>query len=382
MKTKLIFTLSILCVTLCSALVFYSCEEDEKDNLPPSITITSPNDGDVFDGNSLVTISTAPVDTDGVVMQVMFYVDGEYVASVSKSPFNFVLNTANYSMGIYRIKAKVTDDYGGVGSTSINIEIKTPPEPNFEANRTEALEGTTIYFTDLTTSAPTAWDWNFGDGSTSTDQNPQHTYTTAGLYTITLKATNEIGSAIETKTDYIEILSTKFTDDRDGQEYSMIEVGDQVWMANNLNYDDMSGFVWNYSNDPNQGNTYGKLYDWQIAQQICPSGWHLPSVAEWDTLIANTGDTIAAYNLKEEGQTHWASPSAASNSTGFTALPGGFFDGMNNAFDGITYMGYFWTSDLGDLGSAYGKKIYWNSDKVEVAYMSQSNGFSVRCVKD
>ncbi len=84
-------------------------------------------------------------------------------------------------------------------------ENPTPPVTAFTANTTAGLAPLTVQFTDTSTGSPTSWAWTFGDGGTSTTQNPQHTYTTPGLYTVTLNATNEYGSDEEIRTDYITV---------------------------------------------------------------------------------------------------------------------------------------------------------------------------------
>jgi len=80
-----------------------------------------------------------------------------------------------------------------------------PPDADFSANQTNIFTGTTVNFTDLSTNTPTSWSWDFGDGNTSTQQNPSNQYNTAGTYTVTLTATNADGSDIETKTAYIVV---------------------------------------------------------------------------------------------------------------------------------------------------------------------------------
>lgn len=83
--------------------------------------------------------------------------------------------------------------------------LAAPPVTAFTANTTAGLAPLTVQFTDLSTGGPTSWLWTFGDGNTSTAQNPQHTYTAPGLYTVTLNATNEYGSDEEIKTNYITV---------------------------------------------------------------------------------------------------------------------------------------------------------------------------------
>jgi PKD repeat protein len=84
-------------------------------------------------------------------------------------------------------------------------ETAAPPTAAFTATPTAGLAPLTVQFTDTSTGSPTSWAWTFGDGGTSSEQNPQHTYAAPGLYTVTLNATNEYGSDEEIRTDYITV---------------------------------------------------------------------------------------------------------------------------------------------------------------------------------
>ncbi len=89
--------------------------------------------------------------------------------------------------------------------TTNEATASDPPDADFSANVTTIAEGGTVTFTDLSTNSPTEWSWNFGDGNTSTEQNPAHVFNTQGTYSITLTVTNSSGSDTETKTDYITV---------------------------------------------------------------------------------------------------------------------------------------------------------------------------------
>jgi uncharacterized protein (TIGR02145 family) len=144
------------------------------------------------------------------------------------------------------------------------------------------------------------------------------------------------------------------------------------------------GYCW-YNNDATTFNsTYGALYNWYSVNtaKLCPTGWHVPSDAEWTTLTTFLGgESVAGGKLKEIGTSHWLSPNTgATNETGFTAIPGGY---RNNGgtFGGIGRDGYLWSSSMVSSSLAWyrylgntGSSVFRNNDgKV---------GFSVRCLRD
>src|SRR5690606_8391184 len=82
-----------------------------------------------------------------------------------------------------------------------------PPVVNFSSNTASICQGSSVSFSDLSSNAPTTWEWNFGDGETSTLQNPTHNYTTSGTYSVTLTASNDGGTNVFTQTDLIEVIA-------------------------------------------------------------------------------------------------------------------------------------------------------------------------------
>ncbi|MDR1830530.1 MAG: fibrobacter succinogenes major paralogous domain-containing protein [Candidatus Fibromonas sp.] len=116
-----------------------------------------------------------------------------------------------------------------------------------------------------------------------------------------------------------------FTDPRDGKVYRTVKIGDQVWMAENLNFDCPGSKC--YDNDPENAEKYGRLYNWEMANEICPPGWHLPSKEEWQTLVDFAdSDGIAGEKLKAKNS--WnddnkGKPGCGTDDFGFSALAGG-----------------------------------------------------------
>jgi uncharacterized protein (TIGR02145 family) len=105
-------------------------------------------------------------------------------------------------------------------------------------------------------------------------------------------------------------------------------------MAENLNYDAGIG-SWIYNENSDLAVTYGRLYIWETACEVCPDGWRLPSDEEWTELTAYLGgDEVAGGKLKETGASHWEENEGATNESGFLALPGGGRFNYGD-FDGI-----------------------------------------------
>ncbi|MFA5445224.1 MAG: DUF2341 domain-containing protein [Bacteroidales bacterium] len=108
--------------------------------------------------------------------------------------------------GTYSVNLTATNEYGSDYELKTDyITVYSPITAQFTANVTGGTAPVSVQFTDLSTGGPTAWSWTFGDGNTSTDQNPAHTYTTAGTHTVTLAASHPYDSDTETKTSYITV---------------------------------------------------------------------------------------------------------------------------------------------------------------------------------
>ncbi len=383
MKAKHFLSLAIA-ISLFVTLVFYGCtKNDETENEPPTISITSPANGDSFLENSLITFSATAGDIDGRVVQVRFYINGEYIKSFNNPPYTYEWNTAGITVGAYKLKATVDDDNGASTSASVTIQVDGPPVANFSADKTNIFIGDSIQFTDLSSNSATSWLWEFGDGDTSHQQNPVHTYVGIGDFTVTLTVHNSIGSGTETKTGYISVTTFTLTDPRDSQQYDLVEIDTFIVMAENLNYDAGGGNCWYYNNNSAFADPYGRLYDWQTAKDACPSGWHLMTDEEWNAIIDYLGGiSIAGGKLKETGTSHWDAPNLeGTNESGFSAVPGGYRENNGN-FINMGVVGYYWSTEEGAMGSAYCRKLFNNSGEIQRIPVLQTDGNSVRCIKD
>lgn len=186
---------------------------------------------------------------------------------------------------------------------------------------------------------------------------------------------------------------------------SEVNIGNQIWMKKNLETDRYRNGdpipqitdpeAWNlaatgawcyYNNDPVLGAVYGKLYNWHAINDprgLAPTGWHVASQSEWETMFVQLGgDTVAGGKLKETGTIHWTAPNTgATNVTGFTALPGGNRS-YNGSFSKLELWGIWWTSTDGDEYSAKQIGMFNDDGSATVTADRKAKGFSVRCVKD
>jgi len=168
------------------------------------------------------------------------------------------------------------------------------------------------------------------------------------------------------------------SDDGGDSSAKTVEIGNQVWMAKNLNIN-VNGSKC-YEDKSANCDKYGRLYSWDMAKTACPSGWHLPSNAEWETLINSIGGSTAGTKLKSKSG--WANNGNGTDNYGFSALPGGV-GGVDGHFYGAGDYGHWWSATDGNGSSAYSKNMTYNSESVFNYNSSpKSSLFSVRCVKD
>jgi uncharacterized protein (TIGR02145 family) len=303
-----------------------------------------------------IPIKAIADDEDGSIREVTIYIGGEEVASSEQSTFIYYWKTVDYEPAEYVLGALATDDLGAYDSDNIDVLL--------------GAEG---------------------------GLNPDLEY--------------------DTVTDI------------DGNIYATIEIGTQVWMAENLkvtHYPDGSpiteitdeaewdamapetqAYCW-YNNQVEYRDTSGALYSWAAAmngglssdtisvQGVCPDGWHLPSDAEWQILEMTLGmsqadadmndwrGTDEGGQLKELGFSSWTLPNeGATNTSGFTAVPGGFRSAKGLFYSKNEYAN-FWTATSDEEGSsrAFFRTLNYEEERIYRHYNSMQLGLSVRCVKD
>jgi len=240
--------------------------------------------------------------------------------------------------------------------------------------------------------------------------------TASTLYHVRAYATNSVGTAYGNEVSFTALAGgpppcpgTPTVTDVDNNTYNTVQIGTQCWTQSNLkvskyrNGDNIptglsnsawqattSGAYANYNNDPVNDGLYGKLYNWfavNDSRGLCPMGWHVPSDGEWTTLENHLGgSSVAGGALKSTAMQPtpggWNSPNTgATNSSGFTALPGGlrYYDG---GFGNMTYDGCWWSSSVSSGSNAWNRFLNYGSSYVNRFNYYRTYGFSVRCCRD
>jgi uncharacterized protein (TIGR02145 family) len=339
------------------------------------------------------TIGLCPVDSTAIWHFTT--VESINTASVSTSSDSIFTSTGAVVGG------KVTSD-GGAIITERGVYWGPLPNPEITGTRIQIGSGTGEFSTTLTGLSPNTkyYQKAYAVNRSGTGYGSQ-----VSFYT---------GAAIENNT----------ISDIEGNTYHIKLIGSQVWMTENLKttkYPDGSSiplvteqtdwgllspnsiaYCW-YNNNIANKDLYGSLYTWTAAtkgvasnstpgkvQGVCPTGWHLPSMPEWELLVEYLGGENAAANkMKESGDLHWKippnssgfSPNVSTNESGFTALPGGYRDGRG-VFSTSGIEGYWWSS----FHETY-RQINASMFTIEnrgIRYNSQEKifGCSVRCLRD
>ncbi len=317
--------------------------------------------------------------------------------------------------GNYTVLLKVSNNFGQSTSfQNIAVAQNTNPVANFSFQ----IDKKNVQFTNLSQNGLT-YLWTFGNGSSSTQSNPSIAYNNFGTYSVTLQTTNNMGSNSVTKSITLTDNAPNTVTDIDGNVYNTVTIGSQIWMKENLNttkfkngetipnvignneWAALNSSAWcRYNNNPDASNElkFGLLYNGFTAQDargVCPNGWRVPTVTDFNTLIQFLGGPdVAGGKLKQTGiDTYWNLPNnGATNETGFTALPSGNRLGMvgivgdwRNGYFGNTGTGtYLWTKNLSPAGGLYWYSMWYDHDDLvrgEDLFL-KTTGNSIRCIKE
>lgn len=240
------------------------------------------------------------------------------------------------------------------------------------------------------------WDWEDDgtwDTEYSTDKIASHKYTEPGDYTVRMEI-KDIEGMTGQKTAQLNITEAPtgtLVDTRDGKTYNTIQIGNKWWMSENLNYETPEG-SWCYDKLASECEKYGRLYNWTIAANICPPGWHLPTDDEWKNLEISIGMTqsdadttgwrnTAELGIKLKATNGWKNNGNGNDESGFTALPAGGYDNNGN-FGGSGSYTYFWTSTNISSISVLGRLLNYAESGIKRTSGSKTFAYSIRCLKN
>lgn len=292
------------------------------------------------------------------------------LATITTASVTSVTSTTVVSGG------NITSDGGGA-ITVRGVCWATTPNPTTSNNKTVDGSGTGTFTSNIT----------------GLSENTK--------YYIRAYCTNSAGTAYGDEKSF----TTEPLKDADGNVYSSIKIGTQVWMGENLKttkYNDGTsiplvsdaaswavlnspGYCW-YNNDEGANKaTYGALYHWLTGNtgKLCPTGWHVPTDAEWTILTTYLGgEAVSGGKLKKAGTSNWQDPNTgATNESGFTALAGGF-RAIDGSFNNIGTNGYWDSATEYNASNRYGREMRYNGSDVIRGPYGKRRGISVRCLKD
>ena len=412
-------------------LLIVGCEEIvAPDTTPPTVVITSHESEQTI--NEIVTITVTTEDDVGI-SHVEFYLDDSLFFNDTELPYELQWNATIYEDGQ-------------------NITVKVISYDNSDNSTTSQP---IVYVIDNSTSRPTpsglypityndgfqiSWSQNNDDDfgfyklyeSLSEDMSNQTlVYETTERvdtnYVVTGVSENEIryyqlvvGDVWGLHTES-EVVSFGYVIDIDGNIYKIVQIGNQIWMAENLkvtHYNDGSEIPTGYSNsewadldgtetgayavyndDPSNTDVYGNLYNWYVVEDergVCPAGWNVPTDDEIKELEMYLGmSQVEADDADWRGTNEgsklagmadlWNDGNLVNNpefgTSGFNLLPGGYRNGNGNYY-GMGYNGYFWSSTEGNDYLACYRLLDYVTSEVSRYLNNSRGGFSVRCIRD
>lgn len=176
--------------------------------------------------------------------------------------------------------------------------------------------------------------------------------------------------------DSCDFVDDHFTDGRDGQQYKYTIIGGNTWMAENLNYS--SSKSWCYANKEDNCDKYGRLYSIEVANNVCPSGWRLPTSDDWNALIDNVGESSAVQMMKKNS---WNGVNAL-NSFCFNALPSGYRNINSGISSTENFFGYWWSSSKNPDQTNIVYHISYDNIHTRAISFEDEYAFSIRCIKN
>lgn len=388
----------------------------------------------------LVTFTATAIDLnetakDGNIVQYDWDFDGDgvYDKSTKVNTVSFAYPDA-YESHLYKVKVQVTDDDGNIAEDNLEVTVANRA-PTISAitlsstgavlrNMKVALSVADRAFADADGNKVDMLYWDLdNDGEYETSGNgatPQNfIQSNVGTYTVKVKGCDKWNACATRSLDIM--VNNGFQDPRDGEFYSMETINGVTWMASNLNYSGHTGLneyaagktyskgrcygVGSADTTQHQDSTtcnggYGRLYNWTTAmglndkyltattptsmiltphQGICPTGWHIPTDAEWTALSLFMGESTAGTKMRST--TGWGNNGNSTDDFGFSGLPAGGHDDYGN-WSGRTFYTYYWSATEDKDNNAWYLKLGYNIVTASLYNYKKTEGHSLRCVKN
>lgn len=382
------------------SLSLYSCKDNgdsDSDNDYPIATFTmDPESGELSTIFSFDASGCTDNDDSTSLLQIRWDWENDGIWDTDYS----VTKTATHQFtiaGIYNVNMEVKNSKDKTDSFSFEIFVdnnNTQPTADFTFTPGNGTIDTIFSF-DASSSSDNEddisllkvrWDWE-NDGNWDSDfsetKTATHQFSTPGDYIINMEV-KDSKEAVSDITATINIsegnLTSTFTDDRDSHVYKTVKIGDQWWMAENLNYKTGSG-SWIFDDDTANEEKYGRMYNWATANTVCPDGWHLPTNDEWKTLEKTLGMSDADVNKYNWRGSDQGTQLKEQGSSGFDALMGGYRF-KSGGFMSLNTSTYFWSASESGSYEAWIRQLDVTRDNVYSYTKEKGYGYYIRCVKD
>lgn len=435
---KLAFGLfSMFCAV--SIIMLNSCNKEELPSLT-TLSVTETTSNSAISGGNITSDGGGEITSRGLIWSTEASPSLEQnmgLTTEGGGAGSFTSQISGLSPGtMYYVRAYAVNGAGVSYGNQIDFVTISRPVAGFFAFPLMGTAPFEVSFSDQSANEPDSWHWDFGDGNTSNMQSPTHVYTQPGKYTVQLTVGRYSEMDSYTEEDIVIVLEPleletgTFNDSRDFQAYKWVKIGNQVWMAENLNYETEDS--WCYDDSPVQCANYGRLYPWHTAmagqpssnanpsevQGVCPPGWHMPSHDEWTELERYVCETLGnadceshfPYDLLASGwrgtnegnalrscrqvnapfgedcntseHPRWSSGVYHGiDYFGFSALPGSPRDSVGTGGDYGSYS-VWWSATEQTSSSAWRHSLGKDFSQIHYNFCTKANGFHVRCIRD
>jgi uncharacterized protein (TIGR02145 family) len=395
------FTLTILTIFL------FNCTKKYDDNNPPVCNIISPIQDSIYWKSSPIPVWIETSDSDGNFDRTDLILDGTFIKSFFNESVQYQLESDLLGNKTINLTAVAIDNLGLTDTAKVSFTIKKPGLPEIQtrsvhnsSNHTAIIEFEIIDNSgyEITESGVCWGIENFISSNSESLVNANHPGTFQvnannlsynRTYFFKAFARNEAGIQFgEVISMYIPAPYDSIIDPRDEQQYKTIDIGGQIWFAENLNYYYKFGlhsFRQNVASEYEK--RYGLLYDGDIAPMICPPGWKLPSDSAWAFLEMSLGLNpeeafeFGGHNSGQVGKkimdNGWLPGIEIVGFSGFNATGGGIY---HNEPQYLTHQANFWTISEESPGNRICRNIS-ASGNLRREYKPSDYGLSIRCIK-